>query len=520
MSPSPSPQHADPSVDVIVVGSGGAALTGAYTAAAEGLRVLVLEKTRHLGGTSAYSGACLWLPGNDVLAEAGVEDPVEDGLAYLRATVGDRTPAELQEAYVRTAPELVAFLRRCPDLEFERRPFPDYFDAPGRARPLGRGISPVPLPAERLGADLDRLRPVVAADQFGEPVDRTTLAGGQALIGRLLLALRSTGNAEIRTSSPMESLVVEDGRVAGVRTGSGERIDARLGVLLAAGGYENDPARRRSLHDLPGADWTSAAPGSNTGDALDAVQEVGGALDLLDEAWWCPATLFPNGRAAFTLGLRGGLVVDGTGHRFANESLPYDRMGHEMRERMTALGADTAFWWVFDSRTADGVPGICLPQPRVEEFRAAGLWHTADDVAGLADAIGVPAAALTGTVERFTGFAGTGVDADFHRGEDDYDRFFAAGDGPNPALVGLDRPPFHAVRVVLGDLGSKGGARIDTHGRVLDADGAAVPGLFAAGNSAASVAGNVYPGPGVPLGSGMVFAHRAARAMRAALVGR
>jgi len=175
-------------------------------------------------------------------------------------------------------------------------------------------------------------------------------------------------------------------------------------------------------------------------------------------------------------------------------------------------GPDTAFWWVFDSRTPS-VPGICQPTPHPDEFRAAGLWRSADTPRELAAEIGVPPEALRETVARFNGFAAAGADPDFHRGEDDYDRFFATGTGPNPALVPLEQGALHAVRIVLGDLGSKGGARIDTSGGVLDGDGRAIPGLYAAGNSAASVAGHVYPGPGVPLGSGMVFAYRAALAM-------
>jgi glycine/D-amino acid oxidase-like deaminating enzyme len=510
MSDTPTPLPDE--VDVVVVGSGGAALTGAYTAAAHGLRVLVLEKTPYVGGTSAYSGSGLWLPGNDVLRRAGIDDSVEDGLVYLRATIGDRTPAELQEAYVRTGPELVAFLEKAPEIEFQVLPFPDYFEAEGRCKPMGRGICPVPLAGADLGARLDLLRPTVAADQFGLDVPRDELVGGQALIGRLLLALDATGNAEVRTSSPLGSLVTTDGRVTGVRVGDQE-VRARAGVLLAAGGYECDPARRREYHGLPGAAWTSAAPGSNTGDALAAALSVGAAVDLLDEAWWCPATLFPNGHAVFTLGLSGGIVVGPDGKRFANESLPYDRMGHRMRTVMAEHGPDTPFWWIFDTRT-ESVPGICFPAPDVAEFRAAGLWHSAATPEELAAALGVPADVLRATVDRFNGFARSGIDEDFHRGEDDYDRFFASGEGPNPVLVPLEQGELHAVRLVLGDLGSKGGARIDTSGQVLAEDGSPIGGLYAAGNSAASVAGHVYPAPGTPLGSGMVFAYRAANALK------
>ncbi len=504
-------------VDVVVVGSGAAGLTAALTAARAGLQTLVVEKADLIGGTSAYSGACLWLPGNDVLRRAGVDDPVEHAVEYLRATVGARTPAALQEAYARTAPELVAFLEQDPHLRFERLPFPDYFAAPGRAEPAGRGITPSPLPGRELGDRLPRLRPTVSADQFGLPVERDLLVGGQALVGRLLLALDAAG-VEVRTATALRRLLQRDGRVVGVEVGTPgggapQTVHARSGVVVAAGGYEADAARRREWHGLPGAAWTSAAPGSNTGDAVVALQAVGADLDLLDEAWWCPATLFPNGHAAFTLGLRGGIFVNDAGERFANESLPYDRMGHAMRdEHRRGRLAGHAVWWVFDSRFTSA-PALCEPVPDAAQLRAAGLWHTRDDLAGLAAAVAVPSDALARTVTRFNGFAATGHDADHGRGEDAYDRFFASGDGPNPCLVPIDQGPFHAVRVVLGDLGSKGGARTDADARVLDRTGAPIPGLHAVGNSAASVAGHVYPGPGVPLGSGMVFGYRAARAL-------
>ena len=507
-------------VDVIVVGSGGAALVAAYTAGSAGLRTLVLEKTEYFGGTSAYSGAGIWLPGNQAQHRAGVADSVELGREYFRAVVGDDTPSSLQEAFLATGPELVEFLERDPLLAFAYGPFPDYFEAPGRI-PGGRDIFPLPLKARELGPLLDQLRKPIGEDQFGVPQPRGTLTGGQALIGRLLLALSALPGVELRTGTRMRSLVLSGGRVTGVVAssasgGAPQEILARRGVIVAAGGFECDDSLRAKHHNLPHGNWTSAAPGSNTGDALQALISAGAAIDLLDEAWWCPATLFPNGRAAFTLGLSGGILVNGAGNRFANESLPYDRMGREIRRGQESGIAHIPAWLVFDARFA-GLPAICQPSPDPAAFREAGLWQTADDLAGLAAQIGVPAGALESTVARFNEFAATGVDADFHRGEDPYDLFFVAGSAgegeapPNPCLVPVDRAPFHAVRIVLGDLGTKGGARTDADGRVLDEQGSPIPGLYAAGNSAASVTGHAYPGPGTPLGSGMTFAYRAAR---------
>lgn len=500
--------------DVIVVGSGAGAMTGAYTAAVLGLQVLVIEKTEHLGGTAAYAGAAMWFPGNHVLARGGVEDSVEAGLKYLRATVGDRTPIELQEAYVRTGPDVVKFLDESGAVAFENMGFPDYFDAPGRCRPAGRAICPAVIEGARLGGLLDLLRPTTEADKYGQDIPRDTLTGGQSLIGQFMLAVRDTGNVEIRTEVPMESLIVEDGTVVGVRA-CGEKIRAKHAVILAAGGYDSNARLRQDYHGLPTARWTSAPAGSNTGDALASVEAVGAAVDLLEESWWTPGVLYPSGYAAFLPIVRGGFFVGPDGQRFLNESLPYHRLGRELLKKMRELGNDTEFWWVFDSHTPS-VPGVSIPTPDPEEFRGTPYWRSADTIEGLAERIGVPADALRETLDRYNKYTAEGIDPDFHRGEDDYDRWFGQGDGPNHVLVQVDQPPFNAVRVVLSDLGTKGGARTTTEAQVIDVHGKPVPGLYAVGGSAASVSGEVYPGPGVPIGSSMALAYRAAHAIQAA----
>ncbi|MEV0354865.1 FAD-dependent oxidoreductase [Nocardia sp. NPDC050697] len=498
--------------DVVVIGSGGAALAGALAAVHRGLSVCVLEKTGRFGGTSAYSGGSVWLPGNHVLARQGVEDSVQRGLTYFTALVGDRTRPEVQRAYLETGPAVADFLENTIGIPLEHRPFPDYFDAPGRSA-NGRSIFARAIPADEVGSRLDDIRPMVAADQFGIDVDRSVLDGGQAWIARMLLALDASGHATLRLRTGVTGLVQDtEGRVTGVvatdADGTETRIAARAGVLLAAGGFERSPELRAKWQDMPSADWTSSHPDTGSGDALALAESAGAATDLLDQSWWCPATLFPNGHAAFTLGLRAGIVVDGTGQRFANEMLPYDRMGRAMRERMR-LGHGAAFWYIFDDRFGDDLPAICVPMPDRAELSAAGLWHTAGDVAALAAAIGVDAAELSASVRRFNGFAERGRDEDFGRGEDPFGRFFVGATSPEACLQPLTGSRFHAVRLVLGDLGTKGGAVINRDGAVERPDGTVIPGFYAAGNSAASVAGPVYPGPGTPLGSGMVMAYRA-----------
>uniref|UniRef100_A0AAU3H313 3-oxosteroid 1-dehydrogenase n=1 Tax=Streptomyces sp. NBC_01401 TaxID=2903854 RepID=A0AAU3H313_9ACTN len=508
-------QEWDATHDVIVVGSGAGAMTGALAAAGDGLDTVVLERTALLGGTSAYSGAACWLPGTQVQERAGLGDSTEEAGRYLRALTGD-AEAERREAFLRHAPELVARLEDDPAVEFEWRAFPDYVAAPGRMD-AGRSFVPLDLAPGLLGDLLPLVRPAVDRDRAGQGHPDAPLAAGRALIGRLLLAATRTGNAQIRTGHHVTGLVTEDGRVTGVEASTPQgtvRVRARRGVLLAAGGFEGDDTLRAE-HQVPGsAAWSMAPRGTNTGEVLRAAVAAGAATGLMDEAWWCPGTELPDGSAAFTLGLRGGLVVDGSGRRFANESLPYDRMG---RAIAAAGGAESPTYLVFDSREGGALPAITVPPVRPDDQLAAGTWMRADTLPELAGLIGVPADALTDTVGRFNGFAADGTDADHHRGEDPYDRFFADtrnAPGPNPCLVPLDRPPYYAARLVLSDLGTKGGLRTDVHARVLDTEGRPLPGLYAAGNTSASFTGRVYPGPGVPLGSAMVFASLAVRHMR------
>ncbi|MFS0694396.1 FAD-dependent oxidoreductase [Streptomyces nitrosporeus] len=506
-------QEWDATHEVIVVGSGAGAMTGALIAAADGHDTVVLERTALLGGTSAYSGAACWLPGTQVQERAGLGDSTEAAETYLRTLTGDAEP-ERREAFLRHAPELVARLEQDPALTFAWQAFPDYVPAPGRMD-AGRSFVPLDLEPEELGDLLPLVRPAVDRDRAGQGHPDGPLRQGRALIGRLLLAATRTGNAHIRTGHHVTGLVTEDGRITGVeaRTLHGTvRIRAVRGVLLAAGGFEGDDTLRTE-NRVPGtAAWSMAPRGTNTGEVLRAAVAAGAATGLMDEAWWCPGAELPDGSAAFTLGLRGGIVVDGDGRRFADESLPYDRMGRAI------AAAQALAHLVFDSRQGGALPAITVPPVGPAGHPTAAAWVRADSLPELAALIGVPAEALTGTVARFNGFAATGTDEDHHRGEDPYGLFFADrknAPGPNPCLVPLDRPPYYAVRLVPADLGTKGGLRTDPDARVLDTGGRPLPGLYAAGNTSASFTGRVYPGPGVPIGTAMVFASLAVRHMTA-----
>lgn len=505
--------------DVVVVGSGGGALAGAAVAAKAGLSVLVVEKTDLIGGTSAYSGGACWLPGSQVQQRAGIPDSTESAQLYLDAILSPTSADPQQglqkdrvEAFLAHAPVLVAELEADEGVDFEWLPFPEYYDAPGRV-PFGRSIQPTNIKRGELPPEVAALvRPPVERDRAGEP-GRNTLSGGQSLIARLASVVVREGG-EIRTNLPVTGLLTDDsGRVTGVAAMTPEgpvTFGASRGVLVAAGGFEGNQALREQ-HGVPGnVAWTMAPQGTNTGEPIEAALAIGAAADFSAVGWFCPGLEHPDGSGSFTLGFRSGLMVDAHGRRYANECLPYDRFGREMAEDPARLPS----WFVFDSREGGRLPAIAMPEGDPADHLAAGTWVQADTLEQLATEIGVPADALAETVTRFNGFCETGKDEDFGRGEDEYDTFFAGGSGPNKALTPCDQPPFYAARFVLSDLGTKGGLVTDAAGRVLREDGSPIPGLYASSNSAASVFGPVYPGPGAPLGSAMVFASLAVRDMQ------
>ncbi|MFB7720492.1 FAD-binding protein [Nocardia sp. NPDC056100] len=506
----------DNEVDVLVAGSGGG-LAGAYTAAREGLTVLLVEATEKFGGTTSYSGGGgVWFPCNPVLQREGVDDTLEDALTYYRAVVGDRTPAELQEAYVRGGAKVIEYLESDESIAFQMFPWPDYYGKAPKARLDGkRHIIPKPLAAKKLGELSASIRGPLGTDRNGEP-QPDYLIGGRALVGRFLLAMAKYPNASLRLNTALVELVVEDGAVVGaIVEQDGERtaIRTRKGVLLAAGGFEgNDELRQR--FGVPGVARDTMGPWGNVGKAHEAGIAAGADTDLMDQAWWSPGLIHPDGRAAFALWFTGGVFVNQSGERFVNESAPYDRLGRDIIEAMDAGTVTLPFWMIYDDADA-GVPPIKasnVPMVEREKYVEAGLWHTADTLEELAAKIGVPSDALAATVARFNEQAAAGTDPDFGRGDEAYDRAFSNGESPLAPIV---KGPFHAAAFGISDLGTKGGLRTDTVGRVLTADDTPIPGLYAAGNTMAAPSGTTYPGGGNPIGASVLFSHLAALDMAA-----
>jgi 3-oxosteroid 1-dehydrogenase len=510
----------DDETDVIVAGSGGG-LAGAYTAAREGLSVMVVEASDQFGGTTAYSGGGgMWFPCNPVLQRAGSDDTLDAAFAYFHAVVGDRTPVELQRAYVYGGTELIAYLEEDEHFEFDVLPWPDYYGGLPHARLDGlRHTVMKPLPAERLGELAQRVRGPLDRERLGAEAPKD-LIGGRALVGRLLSAITTHPHASLHLNSPLVELITSVDRVVGAvveQDGRRRAIRARVGVLLAAGGFENNPALRERF-GVPGdAQDTMGAPG-NLGLALEAAIAAGAALDLMDQAWWSPGLTHPDGRSAFSLWFTGGIFVNDDGKRFVNESGPYDRIGKKVIDQIDCGAITLPFWMIYDDREGlvPPVKATNVSMVDAERYVEAGLWHSAESLPELAAKIGVNAENLVSTVKRFNEFAAAGTDDDFGRGDEAYDRAFSGGRSP---MVSIEVAPYHAAKFGLSDLGTKGGLVTDSHARVLDTNGNPINGLYAAGNTMAAVSGTAYPGGGNPIGASMLFSHLAALDMAAKTTG-
>jgi 3-oxosteroid 1-dehydrogenase len=501
----------DRECDVLIVGSGAGALVGALLAANAGLRTVVVEKTDEFGGTTAYSGGGLWIPLSAPTERASVVDSPDLVESYLDATVGMER-RELRDAYLAAGPRVIDELEANQWIDFEWRAFPDYYCEALGAQTVGRSIYALNFDVTGHEKVVEHLRQPLPPEKGGWKEPFPVMIGGRAFLGRLLVALSET-DAVLLRGTALESLIVENGRVTGAVAESGGaklRIGVRRGVLLAAGGFERDAALRSRYQAPLTNQWTLGAPG-NTGAALRAAVDVGADTELLEECWWAPGLMLPDGTPSFRLferGKPGGIMVNGAGERFANETWPYDRLGRAMVEGHAKGVSHMPCWFVVDQAHVDkyGFATARAGKPIQPEWFDSGVIVTASTVGELAGRIGVPAGPLEETVKEFNGYARLGRDEKFHRGELAFDRFFGDDQhAPNPNLGPLETPPYYAWKVMPADLGTKGGIRCDGQGRALGADGKVIGGLYAAGNTMASWTNHCYPGPGSPIGSCIVF---------------
>jgi len=544
----------DHTKDVVVVGSGGGGMTAALVAKQAGLDALIVEKSEYYGGSTALSGGGLWIPNNYLLQRDGLDDSIEKARAYLKHTIGDRTPQSLQDAYLENAPEMIKYLASNSNVRFHRsKGYADYYPERPGGMADGRAIEGSPFNGAQLGEDFDQLRPMsmkipaglaFTASEYNKlGMITSTWAGkwtaikvgirtifnmltgvkylalGQALIASLRFALKNE-NIPIWLNSPLKEIVIEDGACAGIvieQDGKPVRIRATKGVILAAGGFDHNQTMREKYQKAPvNHEWSSGNP-ANTGDAIQLGMKIGAKTDLLDDAWWGPSSVPPNASVMFHVGERsypGAIMVNAAGQRFTNEAASYVEVVHAMYEKHTDAVPHIPATFIMDSRyRGKYIFGTLFPmQPIPEIYFTSGYFKRADTIEELARQCGMDPKSLAETVTRFNQFARGGVDEDFHRGDSAYDRYY--GDPtvkPNPCLAPIEKPPFYAVQMVAGDLGTKGGLVMDEHARVLREDGSVIAGLYVTGNNSASVMGNTYPGAGSTIGPSMTFGYIAAK---------
>lgn len=544
----------DHSTDLLVVGSGGG-LAGAVAAVTSGLDALVVEKEDLVGGSTAMSGGVVWLPDNPLMAEEGVPDSLEQGLEYFESVVGPPTAASSEarrRAYIEEGSEMVQLLRRL-GVRFVRcEGYSDYYAGMrgyrgGVAR--GRALACEYFDAHQLGPWEQKLRASFTGGvvvythessraqlvvrtfeglRVGARIARRTaegrlrgearLSNGGALVASLLKVLVDR-DVPIWTGTALSELVVEDGRVVGAvvdRQGRTMRVEARGGVLLNAGGFSHNRAmRERFSGEQPNSgQWTTSNPG-DTGEVISLAMELGAAVDLMDEAWWIPTAIKANGQPVFVNGERCkpcSIMVDSSGSRYFNEAVSYMEAGQKMYARDRTVPAIPS-WFIMDSRYRRRYP-LSFRRPGIspKKLKTRDFTIKARTLEELAAACRIDPAGLRTTVERFNGFAVRGVDEDFHRGEGDHERWYGDdANKPNPCLGPIEKPPFYAVALYPGDVGTSGGLVCDERSRVLDGAGAPIPGLYASGNATASVMGRTYPGAGASIGASMIFAYIAAR---------
>lgn len=539
-------QNWNETYDIVVVGSGASGLTAAITAESNGMKTLLIEKLDKWGGTSSYSGGGLWVPNNYLMKEQGADDSPEEALKYMEAVInydGPSSSRARKEAYLKYSAEMVLFLKK---LGFKWRRaelYPDYYpNVPGAK--TGRCIEGEVFNAKKLGAFRKTmiLQPGMPNVPFGSgdvyllPLATQTwhafkrtakifgkvvkgaltgkqwMASGKCLVAQLMYILQSTYKTPVWLNSPLKDIIMEDDRVAGVvveREGKLVNIKANKGVLLGAGGFAKNATYRKKYQPVTG-EWSSVAPG-DMGEGIQIGEKTGGALALMDEAWW-GGSFKMDGQMNFSIWERsypGAIIVDHHGERYVNESTSYVDLGRKMLERDAAVGGAAPSWLIMDGKHRKRylfgmTPGGVTPSKYIKD----GTFIKASSLGELAEKCGINPENLKKTVKKFNSYAYQGIDDDFQRGNDIYDRYYSDHRVlPNSTLAPIENAPFWAVKYYPGDLGTKGGLLTDEFARVLRKDGSIIEGLYASGNNTASVMGETYPGAGSTLGPATTFSY-------------
>jgi succinate dehydrogenase/fumarate reductase flavoprotein subunit len=550
--------------DVVVIGAGGAGLSAALFAAMDGAKVLLVEHTPFVGGTTAWSAGTTWVPGTHHAAKVNPKDTLQDARTYLDAAIGEHAAISLREAFLENGAAAIARIEQT-DVQYRPCPkHPDYIsDLPGSTL-NGRALEPLPFDARLLGDLFAIVRPPIPEFTVlgGMMVDRTDInhllgmtgswaslkhalkiilrhgsdrlryprgtrwVMGNALVGRLLYALskqahvtlalntslEQLGDASAPEGSPVQSVVIS-------QNGKRCTVAVRGGVVLASGGFNRNVTQRQDK--LPGGNeaWCPGAPG-HTGVALDLARARGAhfAEGAKSHAFWAPVSLrkradgstavFPH--FVMDRAKPGFVTVNKAGQRFVNESTSYHLFGLAMQ-----ASASVPAYLVCDAQALKKY-GIGMVRPGgkgLAPFLTDGYLSEGATLDELADKLGVDAKGLQASVAQINRYAQTGVDPNFGRGTTAYQQNIgdATAGHKNPNLGPLQTAPFYAVKLYPGDIGAATGLATDASARVLDASGTPIDGLYAVGNDMHSIMGGVYTAPGITIGPGLVFGYLAAQ---------
>jgi succinate dehydrogenase/fumarate reductase flavoprotein subunit len=547
--------------DLLVVGSGAAGLSCAITAKKRGLDVVVIEKEPVFGGTTALSGGVLWIPLNAHGRKQNPQDSLDAVRTYMMQETGAYYDEAAVAAFMDQGPKMVDFFERETEMKFIPTLYPDYHpDVPGGAA-IGRSILAQPYDIRGLGKDMPRLKPPLKtitfigmmfnssnADlkhffQFTKSLTSflyvakrlvnhlkelalyqraINVTSGNALAARLAKSALDLG-IPILTSRPAKRVLTENGQVVGMLVGGegGDReIRARRGVVLACGGFPQDVQRiaKAYPHLQSGGEHLSPTPETNTGDGVRMAETAGADVDLRfkDAAAWMPVSKVPYGNGEFGVfphlldRYKPGVIgVLRNGKRFTNESNSYHDVGVAMIEACKGQ-KETVMWLVCDKTTL-GKYGLGFVKPAPMPFGKYirnGYLFEGKTLADLAQVTGIDAAGLEATVREYNTGAVQGVDKQHGRGTTAFNRYLAdPNHQPNPCVAPVEKGPFYAVKLLMGDLGSFDGIQTTVVGEVKKSDGSVIPGLYAVGNDRASIMGGNYPAAGITHGPNMVFAY-------------
>ncbi|MBC8221365.1 MAG: FAD-binding protein [SAR86 cluster bacterium] len=548
--------------DVLVIGSGCGGLTAALTAdISNPAKVLVIEKSHLIGGTSATSGGVIWIPDNHLGKEKGAQDSISEAKDYLKATIpADEFNEPLIDAYLDQGPKMVKFMQDHTDARYTSlEHYPDYFqDAPG-VKLGNRALEPLPVSADILGDDVDNLHPsgpqTIVFGRYGVNFEEShafttqspgwfrlfakifltywldlswrikrkrsrRLAFGAASVTRLFASIKKR-NIPIWRSAELKEFILRDNRVIGAvihKDGRLIKVQARRGVIVASGGFgQNQEMREKYLPKPTNSDW-GCEPKTNTGDPIKAAEAIGAQLKFMDKAWWVTTVKAPNEEfprlSEVEKSLPGNYTVNKSGKRFANESQNYLTFMLEVLDKEKKGESCAPMYMIFDANHRKNypvgplMPGKFFPDKLVKiihrDWFGSDFLATANTIEELAIQTGIDSEALQSTVKRVNNFSVTGKDLDFQRGDNERDRFSGDPSLLNPCLGPIDKAPFYAMRIDPGEFATCGGMAINEYGQVLNNDNQAIAGLYATGNCTPALL-TTYPGPGATIGPAMTF---------------